>query len=178
VRHRRAKTKLGRTSSHKKAMFSNLVTALVEHGRITTTERNAKLLRSVAEKVVTRATSLGDLLLKDLSKLEAADQARVVHTIRIVRRTIKSRETVLRLLKDVAPRFLGRPGGYTRINKIGFRKGDGAPVAMLEFVQADMPEREGAKVAEPEKKGRFSWLRRKAKGGEGEKSSTAKPAAE
>jgi large subunit ribosomal protein L17 len=175
VRHRRARTKLGRTSSHRKAMYENMVTALVEHGRVTTTERKAKELRGIAEKVVTRATSLGDLLLKDLSKLEADDKARVVHAIRMLRKTVKNRETVLHLLKEVAPRFLGRPGGYTRINKVGFRKGDGAPVAILEFVEAEMPEREGGKPEEPEKKGRFSWLRGKGKGKGAEKPAKESP---
>lgn len=162
MRHRKARTKLGRSPSHIRAMRSNMLATLIEHRRIKTTERKARELRSAAEKLVTRFTSLGDLLLKDRTKLEPDDRARVVHAMRMVRRSLRSREAVLTLYDDVAPRFLGRPGGYTRMYKTGPRRGDASPMAILEFIEAEMPEREGGGPAQPEeKKGLLSRLRRK-----------------
>jgi large subunit ribosomal protein L17 len=147
-------------------MYSNMLAALIEHRRIKTTERKARDLRSIAEKAVTRFTGLGDILLKDPDKLSQEEQARVVHAVRMVRRSLRNRDAVLALYDDVAPRYLGRPGGYTRMYKLGFREGDGAPMALLEFVEADMPEREGRSRVAPEgeeKKGLLSRLRRKKK---------------
>ena len=158
MRHRNLRMKLRGTPSHRRAMYSNMLASLVAHGRIETTEQRAKALRRIAEKAVTRATSLGDLLLKDRSKLVAEDKARLIHAIRLVSRNLRNREAVLRLFDDVAPRYLGRPGGYTRVFKKGFRKGDGASIALLEFIEAEMPEREGAARSEDsKKKGRFGW---------------------
>lgn len=150
---------MGRTAAHKKAMFSNMMMALVEHRKIETTERKARELRRIAEKLVTRATSLGDILLKDRDNLEADDNARLVHAIRIARRTLRDRDSVLALFDNIAPRYLGRPGGYTRVLKKGFRKGDGAPMAILEFIDADMPKREGEAKTENKKKGLLGKLR-------------------
>jgi large subunit ribosomal protein L17 len=145
-------------------MRSNMLAALIEHRRIKTTERKARELRSVAEKAVTRFTALGDLLLKDRTKLEAEDQARIVHAMRMVRRTLRDRQAVLTLYDDIAPRYLGRPGGYTRIYKTGTRRGDGSAMAILEFIEAELPEREGAPAGDKkEKKGLLSRLRRKKK---------------
>ena len=151
MRHRNLTTKVRGTGTHNRAMFSNMLLGLIEHGRIPTTERRARMLRRVAERIVTRAKRLKDLLLKDRNKLEAADRARVVHAMRMVRRDLKQRD---------APRYLGREGGYTRMYKTGTRKGDGAPMAILEFVEGEMPERESApKPAAPaEKKGRIASL--------------------
>ena len=161
MRHRNARTKLGRTSSHRRAMISNMLIALVEHGRIKTTERKARELRSAAEKVVTRATSLGDILTKDRESLDQEEAAQVVHAMRMARRTLRSRDSVLRLFEDIAPRYLGRPGGYTRTLKLGFRKGDNASMVILEFVEADMPEMEGQTDGDEKKKGFFDRFRRK-----------------
>jgi large subunit ribosomal protein L17 len=165
VRHRKARKKLGRSPSHIKAMRSNMLVSLIQHRRIKTTERKARELRSDAEKAVTRFTALGDLLLKDRTKLEPEDRARIVHAMRMVRRSLRDREAVLMLYNDIAPRYLGRPGGYTRMLKTGFRRGDAAPMAILEFIDAEMPEREGepAKKDTEEKKGLLSRLRRKKK---------------
>jgi large subunit ribosomal protein L17 len=176
VRHRKIRTKLAGTPSRARAMFSNMLVGLVQHGRIRTTEKRARILRSIAEKVVTRATSLGDLLLKDRAKLAAEDQARVLHAMRMVRRTLKRTDAVIHLFEEVAPRYLGRPGGYTRMYKVGFRKGDNAPLALLEFIEAEMPQREGATPSEPEKKkGRLaSLLNRKDKAGDAAKTSRKK----
>jgi len=144
-------------------MRSNMLAALIEHRRINTTERKARVVRSAAEKLVTRFTSLGDLLLKDRTKLESEDRARVVHAMRVVRRSLRSREAMLTLYDDVAPRYLGRPGGYTRMYKTGTRRGDASPMAILEFIEAELPEREGAsaKPGGEKKKGLLSRLRRK-----------------
>ncbi len=109
---------------------------------------------------------MGDLLLKDRTKLEPEERARIVHAMRMVRRGLRDREAVLTLYDDIAPRYLGRPGGYTRVLKTGFRRGDAAPMAILEFIEAEMPEREGEpakKGGDKEKKGLLSRLRRKKK---------------
>ena len=148
-------------------MHSNMLMALVEHGRIKTTEHRARDLRSVAEKCVTRATSLGDILLKDPDTLAVEDRARMIHAVRMVRRQLRDPRMVLHLFREVAPRYLGRPGGYTRMVKLGFRRGDGAPMALLEFVEAEMPEREWlnkgdkAEGEKKKKKGLFARLRKK-----------------
>ena len=155
MRHRKAQTKLNRSPSHRRATFSNLLLGLVEHGRVQTTERKARELRSLAERMVTRATRLGDLLLKDPKAMAPEDRARLVHAMRMVGRRLRQRSAVLHLFNEWAPRYLGRPGGYTRVFKLGNRRGDGAPMALLEFVPAEMPQREGAAVEEvraPEKK--------------------------
>jgi large subunit ribosomal protein L17 len=152
VRHRNARKKMGRTSSHRTAMFNNMLTSLVEHGRITTTERKAKELRGIAERSVTRFTRLGDILTKDQSKLDDEERSRVVHAMRMVGRDVRQRRWLLHLYNEWAPRYLGRSGGYTRVLKMGPRKGDAAPMAMIEFIDAEMPEREGGEKKE-EKKG-------------------------
>jgi len=134
--------------------MGNMLSSLIEHGRIRTTETKARELRRVAERAVTRATRLGDILLKDWKALEAEDRGRLVHAIRMTRRNVRSREAVLRLFNEWAPRYLGRPGGYTRLFKLGHRRGDNAPLALIEFVPAEMPQREapsgeGQKEAKP-----------------------------
>jgi large subunit ribosomal protein L17 len=153
---------MGRTPSHRRAMMSNMLAALIEHRRIKTTERKARDLRSLAEKTVTRFTALGDLLLKDRTSVPDEDKARIVHAMRMVRRTLKDRGAILTLYNDIAPRFLGRPGGYTRIYKTGVRQGDGAPMAILEFIEAEMPDREGpaTPAGEKKKKGILGKLKR------------------
>ena len=162
MRHQKKRKKLGRSPSHIRALYANMLAALIEHRRIKTTERKARDLRSIAERTVTRFTSLGDILLKDPEKLPMEDKARVMHAMRLVRRRLRSRDAMLTLFNDVAPRYLGRPGGYTRMYKLGPRKGDGAPMVLLEFVEAEMPQMEGRRGPEPEKKqGLLGRLRRK-----------------
>jgi large subunit ribosomal protein L17 len=160
VRHRKLRTKLHGTASSTHAMYNNMLSGLLAHGRIKTTERRARLLRRMAERLVTRATRLGDVLLKSKSKLSVEEKARMVHAMRLARRQLKQRDSVLHLFEEVAPRYIGRPGGYTRLCKLGFRKGDGAPMAILEFIEAEMPEREGEPTEKKsgEKKGRLSSL--------------------
>lgn len=164
MRHRKQKRKLGgRTPAHMRAMYSNMLASLVEHRRIKTTERKAKDLRRIAEKAVTRFTALGDILTRDPAKLAAEEKARMVHAMRVVGRRLRDRAAVVTLCNDVAPRYLGRPGGYTRIYKLGPRQGDAAPMALLEFVDAEMPEREGDRggASGEQKKGLIDRLRGK-----------------
>ena len=108
--------RLGGSPAHQRLMLSNLATALFEHGRITTTETRARLLRPVAEKLITKAKR-GDL-----------------HNRREVLKTIRDKSVVHTLFTEIAPTFAERPGGYTRITKIGPRKGDNAPMAVIELV--------------------------------------------
>jgi large subunit ribosomal protein L17 len=108
--------RLGGSPSHQRLIVSNLATALFEHGRITTTEAKARVLRPVAEKLITKAKR-GDL-----------------HNRREVLKTIRDKSVVHTLFTDIAETFKERPGGYTRITKIGPRKGDNAPMAVIELV--------------------------------------------
>ena len=116
MRHRAKGRQLSRTSTHRRAMLNNMATSLFEHGRVVTTEAKAKELRPFAEKLITLARR-GDL-----------------HARRLVQRKIKDRETLSRLFSEIGPRFAGRPGGYTRILKLGHREGDGADIARIELL--------------------------------------------
>jgi len=122
VRHRRAGRKLGRDSAHRKALYANLAGALIEHGRIRTTEAKAKEVRPIVEQMITLGKR-GDL---------AAQRQAVAF--------LRSKAVAHALFADVAPRFADRPGGYTRVVKIGPRQGDAAPMAYLELVDY-VPER-------------------------------------
>lgn len=116
MRHNKRNKKLGRTSSHRRAMMRNQIASLIEHGRITTTLAKAKALRPVAEKLVTQG------------------RRDTVAARRLVRKWVADRDLVGKLFDDIAPRFVDRPGGYLRIVKLGHRKGDAAEEAILEFV--------------------------------------------
>ena len=108
--------RLGGSPAHQRLILANLVTALFEHGRITTTEAKARMLRPFAEKLITKAKR-GD-----------------IHNRREVLKTIRDKGVVHVLFTEIAPTFAERPGGYTRITKIGPRKGDNAPMAVIELV--------------------------------------------
>jgi large subunit ribosomal protein L17 len=132
VRHARAGKKLGRDSAHRKALYSNLAGALIEHGRIKTTVTKAKAVRPYAEQMITLARR-GDL-----------------HARRQATSFLRSRDVVHKLFADVAPLFKDRPGGYTRIVKIGPRPGDAAEMAYLELVDEEYVAREReARTPEP-----------------------------
>ncbi len=109
--------RLGGGPAHERLMLSNLATALFQHGRITTTEAKAKRLRPLAERMVTFAKR-GDL-----------------HSRRKVLTVIRDKSVVHELFTEIGPQYAGRPGGYTRITKIGPRKGDNAPMAVIELVE-------------------------------------------
>ncbi len=133
-------------------MWSKMVSSLIEHERIETTDVKAKELRRLAEKTITWSTSLGELLNKDDEKLDAADRARKVHAIRMAKRVVKDPATLAKLFDDVGPRFLGRTGGYTRVIKVRNRRGDAAPISLVELVERG--EEEEAAPPEPEKGGK------------------------
>ncbi len=116
MRHQRAGKKLGRDSAHRKALYANLAGALIEHGRIKTTEAKAKAVKPLAEQMITLGRR-GDLAAR-----------------RLAISRLRSRDVVHVLFADVAPRFVDRPGGYTRIVKLGPRQGDAAAMVYLEFV--------------------------------------------
>ncbi|TDC78727.1 50S ribosomal protein L17 [Streptomyces hainanensis] len=110
--------RLGGSPAHERLMIANLATALFEHGRITTTVAKARRLRPVAERLITKAKK-GDL-----------------HNRRQVMQTITDKSIVHTLFTEIGPKFANRPGGYTRITKIGPRRGDNAPMAVIELVEA------------------------------------------
>jgi large subunit ribosomal protein L17 len=122
--------RLGGGAAHEKAMLANLATALFEHGRITTTEAKARRLRPVAERLITKAKK-GDL-----------------HNRRQVMQTILDKSVVHTLFTEIGPRYENRPGGYTRITKIGNRRGDNAPMAVIELVEALTVQQEAVGEAE------------------------------
>jgi large subunit ribosomal protein L17 len=112
--------RLGGSPAHERAMLANLATSLFEHGRITTTETRARRLRPFAERLITKARR-GDL-----------------HARRQVMRVIRDKTVVHVLFTEIGPRFQTRPGGYTRITKVGPRPGDNAPMAVIELVEEQM----------------------------------------
>ena len=121
MRHQRAGRKLGRDAAHRKALYSNLAGALIEHGRIKTTEAKAKAVKPIAEKMITLGRR-GDL---------AARRQAVAY--------LRSKDVVHKLFAEVAPRFADRPGGYSRIVKLGPRPGDAADMVYLELVDYEPP---------------------------------------
>ncbi|MFP4322493.1 MAG: 50S ribosomal protein L17 [Anaerolineales bacterium] len=128
MRHRVAGKKLGRSSDHRKALRRNLISALVEHEEIITTEAKAKAIRGEAEKLITKAKRA----------LAHEDPNRAVHARRIIlARLGNDREAVLKIFDDLAPRYEERPGGYTRLFKIGPRAGDAAPMVLLQLIPED-----------------------------------------
>jgi large subunit ribosomal protein L17 len=129
MRHQRSGKKLGRDSAHRKSLYSNLAGALIEHGRIRTTEAKAKAVKPFAEKMITLGKR-GDL-----------------HARRQALAALRSNDVVHRLFADVAPRFAERPGGYTRIVRLGPRQGDAAEMVYLELVDY---EPRAAVAAEPQ----------------------------
>ena len=122
MRHQKSGRKLGRTSAHKKAMFANMASSLVMHERIETTEAKAKELRRYIEPAIAWGTRVGGLLSRERSKLDNKERAAIVHAMRMARRVIKLPEALTKLFHEVAPRFVDRPGGYTRILKTRTRK--------------------------------------------------------
>lgn len=140
MRHRKYGRKFSMTSAPRKAMFRNLVTSILLHGRIQTTEDRAKEIRGYVERVISlgkRAPSLDGL---EGDALSAAKAARV-HAIRQARFWVNDRDAVAKVFGEYAERFATRPGGYTRVLKGGRRQGDNASMAWIELVGA-MPAAE------------------------------------
>lgn len=130
--HQIAGRKLGRTTDHREAMLKNLVTSLIIHERIETTEAKAKELRKLADRMITLGKK-GDLA-----------------SLRRALKSVRSKQAVGKLFTEIAPRFVARNGGYTRIIKYRNRKGDGATTAIIEWVEAGVPaqKKSSAKPAE------------------------------
>ena len=116
MRHRHKGRQLSRTATHRRAVLRNLATSLFRHERIETTTAKAKELRPYAERLITLARR-GD-----------------VHSRRLAGRKIQDRQVLGKLFDDIAPRYMERPGGYTRILKVGHRKGDAAEMSLIELV--------------------------------------------
>lgn len=139
MRHRMSGKKLGRNTSHRKAMMRNMVTSLFDHEKIKTTDARAKELRKIAEKLITLAKR-GDL-----------------HARRQVMQVVMDKKVVDKLFGRIAPRYLERPGGYTRIIKLGHRTGDNAAMSLIELVEEEFtakpkkskPVKAAAPVKEP-----------------------------
>jgi large subunit ribosomal protein L17 len=125
MRHLNAGRKLNRTSAHRKALFANMACALIKHEQIMTTVPKAKALRPVVERLVTLARN-GDGSL---------------HAQRLALSQLRDQTTVRKLFEIIGPRYVGRPGGYTRVLKAGYRHGDNAAMAVIEFIERDVAAR-------------------------------------
>lgn len=132
--------RLGGGPAHERLILANLASALFEHGRIKTTEAKAKRLRPLAEKLITKAK-------KGQAKYHEGDPAGSVHYQRLVAKVVHDKQIVYRLFTEIAPLMENRNGGYTRITKLGPRKGDSAPMAVIELV--DEPITASATTAKP-----------------------------
>ena len=133
MRHRKKDKKLGRDSAHRKALFNNLVTSLLTYGRIETTEAKAKMLRGYADETITWGTSVHALIAKG-DNATPAEKAKILHARRMARQTVKTRDALARLFSEIGPHFATRKCGYTRVLKTRVRKGDAAPMALVELV--------------------------------------------
>lgn len=120
MRHNKAGRRLGRKTSHREAMFRNMVTSLLNHEKITTTDAKAKEIRVVAERMITLGKR-GDL-----------------HAMRQAASVIREKAVVSKLFSTIAPRYKDRSGGYTRIIKLGARQGDAAPISLIELVEEEI----------------------------------------
>lgn len=141
MRHRRARFKLGMNTSHREGMLRNMVTSVLEHEAVTTTDARAKALRSLVDKMISLGKK-GDL-----------------HARRQALRVVRSETVATKLFEDIAPRYANREGGYSRVIKKGFRKGDGAAVSIVELVERK-PKEEKSKVV-----GKMKSLKDKILGG-------------
>ena len=143
MRHRVAHRKLGRVTEHRIAMLRNQAEALIRHERIETTVPKAKELRPFVERIITiakRGVAGGDA------------NGKALHARRLVLRDIQDRDVVSKLFDTIAPRFEARPGGYTRILRLGYRRGDSAEVAQIELVGSEYnPNAEAEKAEAAEK---------------------------
>ena len=145
MRHRKDGRQFSRNTSHRRAMFRNLAANLVNHERIVTTEAKAKELRRVADGLITKAKRLGEVAYTPQDKLSDEDKARRLHVSRQLAAFLprwgvqadgRKRDLVEKVMVDLSKRFAQRPGGYTRIIKLGPRAGDGAPMTVIELVDA------------------------------------------
>ena len=138
MRHRNSGRKLGRNASHRAALFNNLVTSLLTYGRIETTEAKAKELRSFADSTITLGVSVHALVAKG-DQATKEERAKIVHARRMARKTVMTPGALNRLFTEIGPHFASRKGGYTRVLKTRVRKGDAAPMALIELVGLYQP---------------------------------------
>jgi large subunit ribosomal protein L17 len=148
MRHKKAGRQFGRDTSSRRAMLRNLAANLITHERIETTDAKAKELRRVAERLISKAKRLGTVAHTPNAQLSDADKARRLHTSRLVGAFIPrwgvtaegaKIDIVEKVMVNLSKRFAERPGGYTRITKLGPRRGDGAPMCIIELVDAAPP---------------------------------------
>lgn len=173
MRHRVSHRKLGRVTEHRIAMLRNQAEALIKHERIETTIPKAKELRPFVERIISiakRGLAAGDA------------NGKALHARRLVLRDIQNRDVVAKLFDTIAPRFEGRPGGYTRILRVGYRKGDSAEVAQIELVGSEFnPNAEtekGETAAKTKPKGVGGRLRAAAERLRGKKAEGAEEGAD
>ena len=153
MRHLKRTAKLGRTSEHRNAMLVNIVSSLIKHKRVTTTLAKAKAARSVAEKMVTLGKK-GTMQARRLAAARLRAQGRSLDQSKEQRKKWRQSEDVVHILFDqIAPVFKERKGGYTRIVKLGERRGDVAKMAILEWVETPTVETPAAEVAETKPEG-------------------------
>jgi large subunit ribosomal protein L17 len=148
-------------------MFSNMVASLIIHGRIETTDPKAKELKRIADRTISWGTSVADLgskvkAKKDYAKLSADDRARMVHAQRMAARVVRQPEALHKLFYEVAPLLKGRTGGFTRVMKTRFRRGDAAPMSFVELVAR--PEDAVAEAPPAEGKGKGAGKDKPKKG--------------
>src|SRR5262245_36434803 len=141
MRHKKAGRQFGRDTSSRRAMLRNLAANLITHERIETTEAKAKELRRIAERLITKATRLGNVGYTAQADLTPEQKGKRLHASRLiaayvprwgVNATGQKVDIVEKVMVELSKRFEGRPGGYTRITKIGPRRGDGAPMTLIE----------------------------------------------
>ena len=132
MRHRVRKGKLGLKTEHRLSVLRNLCTELFRHGRITSTDVKIKELRRFSEKIITTAKNDS------------------VHSRRLVNTKIKDKDVLRKLFEEIAPSFLERPGGYTRIVKLNHRRGDAAPISLIELVGMQVPFEDKKQTDSPE----------------------------
>ncbi|NLF78834.1 MAG: 50S ribosomal protein L17 [Chloroflexi bacterium] len=127
MRHKVAGKRLGRSTDQRKMLRRNLINQLFQHERITTTDAKARAVRAEAEKMITMAKRA----------LAHEDKQRAVHARRVIFARLRSKTSVAKVFDDLAPRYEQRPGGYTRVYKVGFRQGDAAKMVLLELVDRE-----------------------------------------
>jgi len=173
MRHRVAHRKLGRVTEHRLSLLRNQATALLKHEHLTTTVPKAKELRPFVERLITVAK-------RGLAAGEA--NGRVLNARRLVMQDLQDRDVVTKLFDTIAPRFAARPGGYTRLLRVGFRQGDSAPVAQVELVGSEFDpkahaEAEASEDVKPKAKGVGGRLRAAAERLRGKKEEQPEAAA-
>jgi len=184
MRHGNAGRKFDRNTSHRRAMLKNLAANLILHERIETTDAKAKELRRVAERLITRAKRLGTVAYTPQAELSDKDKARRLHAQRVVASLVPrfgakvdkagvstKVDLVEKVFIDLAKRFSERPGGYTRIIKVGPRRGDNAPISLIEWVDSSGPEAASSEAnetaAKPAKTGKAKSKKATAVAGTG-----------